>query len=440
MKKVLLGSVLVLASASLCVAQQSTGFGQNAQPGAQQGITINDPGEYNAYSNAISQSAPAAKAAAMESFLTTYPQSQAKADVLQRLLGTYQQLGDMGKVLDTAKRTLQIDPNNLAALAISTYVEDQQAAAKTTPAEQIAMMDDAAKLAQQGLNATKPAAMADADFQKQKTATAPIFHDALAADANAKKDYKTAITEYRAALQAYPADQNAQGPALNDTFQLGQAYTQEDPKDLVNAVWFLARAAAYAPPQVADQLNKAAQYWYKKYHGGMDGYEAIQAQAKQSLLPPDNFSIVAAPPPPSPADQAHQAVVSTPDLKTLALGDKEFILANGSKEDADKVWDTVKGLTTKVPGNVIEATADQIKLAVSDDNQASKTADFTLNMKAPLTTIPGIGSKVEYVGTFDSYTQTPPMIIMKDGEPPAAEKKAPVRKAAPATHRKPHAR
>ena len=428
MKKILLGSLLALASASLCIAQQSTGFGQPAA-GQQQGITINDPAEYNAYSNAISQSAPAQKAAAIESFLTTYPQSQAKADVLARLLTAYQQMGDLNKVLDTAKRLLQVDPNNLTALAVSTYVEDAQAATKTTPADQQTLFDDAARLAQQGLNATKPSSMSDADFQKQKTATAPIFHDALAADAAAKKDYKTAVTEYRAALQAYPADANTQGPALNDTFQLGQAYTQEDPKDLVNAVWFLARAAAYAPPAAADQLNKAAQYWYKKYHGSLDGYDAVQAQAKQNLLPPDNFSIVPAPPPPSPADQAHQVVTSTPDLKTLALGDKEFILANGSKEDADKVWDTVKGVTTKVPALVVEATADSVKVAVSDDNQASKTADFTINMKTPLKEVPAVGSKVEYVATFDSYTQTPPMIIMKDGELPAAEKKAPARRA-----------
>lgn len=437
MKKVLLGSVLAFASFSLCIAQQSTGFGQPAAAGQQpQGITINDPAEYNAYSNAISQSAPAAKAASIESFLQTYPQSKAKSDVLARLLVAYQQMGDVNKMLDASKRLLQVDPNNLTALATATYVETTQAATKTTPADQVAMLDDAAQLAQQGLNATKSPGLSDADFQKQKSATAPIFDDALAADANAKKDYKTAITQYRAALQAYPADQNAQGPALNDTFQLGQAYTQEDPKDLVNAVWFLARAAAYAPPNVADQLNKAAQFWYKKYHGGLDGYDAVQAQAKTSLLPPDNFSIVAAPPPPSPADQAHQAVVSTPDLKTLALVDKEFVLANGSKEDAEKVWDTVKGVTTEVPGLVVEATADQVKLAVSDDNKASKTADFTINMKTPLKEVPAIGSTVKYVATFDSYTQTPAEIIMKDGGLPAAEKKSPVRRAAP-THRRP---
>jgi hypothetical protein len=95
-------------------------------------------------------------------------------------------------------------------------------------------------------------------------------------------------------------------------------------------------------------------------------------------------------------------------------------------------------VTTKVPGLVIEATPAQVKLAVSDDNQASKTADFTINMKTPLTTVPAIGSKAEYVGTFDSYTQTPPMIIMKDGESPTAPK-TPAKRTAP-THRKPQAK
>jgi hypothetical protein len=115
-------------------------------------------------------------------------------------------------------------------------------------------------------------------------------------------------------------------------------------------------------------------------------------------------------------------VTSTPDLKTMALTDKEFVLANGTPDDAGKVWDTMKGLTTKVPGKVVAATPDSIQLAVSDDAQQSNKADFTINMKTPMKTPPTIGSTVNFIATFDSYTQTPPMIIMKDGEAPAATK------------------
>ena len=128
-------------------------------------------------------------------------------------------------------------------------------------------------------------------------------------------------------------------------------------------------------------------------------------------------------------------MTSTPDLKTLSLSDKEFVLANGSKEDADKVWATVNGQTFAIPGKVVAATADSVQLAVSDDNQQANKADFTINMKEPLKTVPAVGAEVTYVATFDSYTQNPAMILMKDGGPKPT---APARRPATThtTHRK----
>jgi hypothetical protein len=149
------------------------------------------------------------------------------------------------------------------------------------------------------------------------------------------------------------------------------------------------------------------------------------------VLPPDSYNPTPAPPPPSPADQAAKVVASTPDLKTLNLNDKEFILFNGKPEDAGKMWDTMKGQTYEIPGKVVSATADSVQLAVTDDAKASNTADFTINMKKPLTTPPAIGTMVNYDATFDSYTQNPKMITLIDGAPPAPAKKAPVHHAAP---------
>jgi hypothetical protein len=72
-----------------------------------------------------------------------------------------------------------------------------------------------------------------------------------------------------------------------------------------------------------------------------------------------------------------------------------------------------------------------VQLAVTDDAKASNTADFTINMKKPLTTPPAIGAMVSYDATFDSYTQNPKMITLIDGAPPVAAKKAPAHRAAP---------
>jgi tetratricopeptide (TPR) repeat protein len=426
MKKVVFTSVLALAIVPMSARLgEPAAFAQDAasqaSPGGQSGsITIKDPAEYNAYSNAIGQSAPAAKAAAIEDFLTKYPNSVVKSDMLEQLMGAYQAAGDMNKTVDAANRLLQVDPNNLRALALSVFIKKQQGSQSNNQQD----LDEAASLAQRGLNATKPANMQQADFDKLKQATTPIFYSAIAVAAIGKKDFKTAIEAFRNELKAVPPEQTTQGPVLNDTYLLGTAYVQEDPKDILNGIWFLSRAADYAPPAAKPQIEKAATYWYNKYHGNTDGFNTVEDAAKTNIFPPDGFTIQQAPPPPSPQELAHTAVTSTPDLKTLALGDKEFILANGSPEDQAKVWDVLKGVTAEVPGTVISATPDTIQLAVSDDAKASNKADFTVNMKTPLKTPPAQGAQIKVDATFDSYTSNPSMITLKDGEIPGAKKPA----------------
>ena len=423
MKKSVLASLLALAT--IFPGSVSMVYGQGAQSGQ---ITIKDPTEYNDYTNAVGAATPAAKAAAIETFLTKYPNSVVKNDMLEQLMAAYQQAGDLPKTLSTADRLLASDPGNLRALAISVYIEKSQAATKTTPADAQPILDKAAAQAQTGLSATKSGNMSDADFQKLKTATAPIFDSAIAQDDENKKDFTGAIAAFTNELKAYPDPAQTQsGPGLNDTYLLGQAYAQQTPPDLKNAAWFLTRAAQFAPPQAKPQIEKAAEYFYNKYHGSMDGYPAIQTLAQANLFPPAEYNPTPAPPPPSPADLAAQTVSSTADLKTLSLSDKEFILFNGKPEDAQKVWDTMKGTRVQVPGMVISATADSVQLAVTEDNKQSKKADFTVNMKTPLKTVPTIGSTVTYDATFDSYVANPPMITLIDGEPPAK---------APAAHRR----
>jgi hypothetical protein len=425
MKKSVLASLLALAT--VFPGTVSLVYAQGAQSGQ---ITIKDPAEYNEYTNAIGQSTPAAKAAAIEAFLTKYPNSVVKSGLLEQLMLAYQ--GDPAKMLDAADRLLAADPGNLRALATSVYLEKSQAASKTNPADAQPILDKAAAQAQTGLSAAKSADMTDADYQKLKTATAPIFDSAIAQDDQNKKDFTGAIAAFTNELKAYPDPAMTQaGPGLNDTYLLGQAYAQQTPPDLKNAVWFFTRAAQFAPPQAKPQIEKAAEYFFNKYHGSMDGYPAVQALTKTNLFPPAEYNPTPAPPPPSPADLASQTVTSTPDLKTLSLGDKEFILFNGKPEDAEKVWAVMKGQRVQVPGQIISATAESVQVAVTEDSKQNNKADFTITMKTPLKAVPSIGTTVTYDATFDSYTATPPMITLIDGEPPAKAA------AARPVHRKP---
>jgi tetratricopeptide (TPR) repeat protein len=445
MKKFALASVLAIATSTLgavpaAYAQAASGSAQSCSDQN----TVKDPAEYNTYQNAAGQASPAAKAAALEDFLTKYPNTVVKNTVLTTLLLTYQQANDAPNMLKTAKRVLDSDPTSLRAALVYVYLTDQQAKAKAASDATAAqpMFDDAAKVADAALKVAAPApcsGISPEDFAKLKTATTPIFLSAVATDDVGKKDYKDAIDNYQAELKSYPdLTAPAGAPGINETYMLGQAYVQEDPKDLPDGIFYLERAAQYAPATAKDSVEQAAEYWYKKYHGGMDGFDPVKQLAHDNATPPASYKPTPAPPPPSPDTLAHQALYppSGPptDIKTMALSDKEFVLANGNDADAATVWATMKGVVTEVPGIVVQATASSVQLAVSPDNQQAtpKVADFTVNLAKPLTDIPAIGSSVKYDATFDSYTKTPPMIIMSDGSVPAPAKKAPARK--PAAH------
>jgi hypothetical protein len=424
MKKAVIGSLLSAAALTLCMSAAVA-----------QDVTIKDPAEYNAYTNAESQTAPAAKAAAIEGFLTAYPNSVVKDPLLGELMNTYAQL-DPAKAADAAERLLKDDPKNVPALFMDTYMKETLAGQSTDPAAKQALLDDAAASAQHGLDVfttPKPIMTPQADWDKLKNGATPIFEGAIAADADAKKDYAGAIAGYKGELKSMPAAATqVPGPTLQDTFNLALDYYKSTPPDYLNCAFYGARAANFAPEPYKSQMLPTATYCFKKYIGPTPAagqtFDKLQTIAAANVFPPADlntqFTLYVAP---KPEDIAHAAVASTTDLSTLAIGDKEFILGNGTQEDQDKVWAVIKGVTEEIPGTVISATADQIQLAVSDDAIQGKTADFTVNLKEPLKVVPATGASIKVVGTFDSYTKTPTMIILKDGEIPAA-------KAAPAKH------
>jgi hypothetical protein len=419
-------------------------------------IQIKDPAEYNAYQTATTQSDPKAKAAALESFLTTYPQSVVKRAVLDLLLDTYQTLNDQDHMLLTATRILQLDPTNLRAIFISVYIKKAQCG-KTSDAQ---TCDDSAALAQKGLTAPKPAGTSDDDWKKLTAASYPVFHSAIAQDdAISKKDFKATENEYTAELMLF-TDVQSQTQGLVDSLQLAQAYSLPGAgQDLVKAVWFYARVWDFAPPAYKAQIEPKLEYYYKKYHGNLDGLDDVKAKATLTTFPPATFTIT---PAPTAAEQIHKMLTDpTIKLPDLALSDKETILAFGTKDDAEKIWGVMKDRQTQVPGIVLEATATVIKVAVTQDAKDGKVPDFIVNLKTPLADkeIPAVGFEfkaqpaAELDGTYDTYTQIPAkdavpatdttpatpattqsvQIVLRDGFiQPEKKKTAPVHKPSPA--------
>lgn len=460
MKKILV-TVMLGAAALACAqdaakpAQPPQGQAAQAQPsaspapaGAQapapaaQAPVIKDPAEYNAYVGAIQQKDPAAQISGLEAFMTQYPNSVMKTAALQTLMQDYQQTNNQQKTIDTATKLVALDPNNVRALALLAYIDRLKAQGGDSNAKQD--LADAKKYGQAGLDAlpkfTKPDGTSDADFNKMKGQMTGIFNAAIGISALTDKDYPAARASLRAAADSSPDSQKD----FSIVYPLALAYagpTPADPNvaaDPLNAIWFAARASSVAPnPQYQQQIEKYAKNQYMKYHGGDDGWTDVLAQAKASPDPPAGFSIK---PAPSPAEQAHNMVASTPPDK-MDFATWQFVFTNGSKEDQDAVWNAIKGKAVQMQGTVIKATSTEFDIAGSSDDIDAKKADITLTFeeKVPLKLIPKEGASLDFQGEPASYTSTPFMMTMEKGKLlKAAAPAAPARKA-PVHHSKPAA-
>ncbi|MGH9589167.1 MAG: tetratricopeptide repeat protein, partial [Terracidiphilus sp.] len=377
MKKLVFASAMALACLGLVgtpiLYAQAAGGSQINLP----------PAEFNAYQTATTETNPQQKAAALESFLQTYPQSPVKKEVLDQLMDTYRQLNDLDKELSASNRLLKIDPNDLKALLYSVIIKKQQCSqtinAQTGVATNTQPCEDAATLANKGLALPKPADVSDQDWKNETDAAYPYFHSAIALDDLAsKKDYADAIKQYTQELMMFPADQTSSGPALIDSLQLAQTYTRPGAQDLPKAIWFYARVWNFAPPNYKAQIEPHLEYYYKRFHGNLEGLDAVKSAAKATEFPPADFKIA---PAPSPADVVHNVIASTPDLTKLNLEDKEYILANGSPADQQKLWSVLMGQVTPVPGIVTGVTSTGITVHITVG--ARITHDYTVALKSP---------------------------------------------------------
>jgi hypothetical protein len=407
--------------------------------------------ELTLYNNAMNQSDPKSKAAGIETYLTAYPQSAVKSQMLEILMASYGAVPDIAKALDAADRILQVDPTNLRALYIETLIRKGNADALTDPAAKQSGLDVAAGYAQKGvaaLAAPKPANVPDADFQTLKAAAAPAFYGTIGFAAFNKNDNAAAIDAYTKELASAPlAATKTPGSVLMDTYYLAEAYSQSTPADLLDCAFYASRVVAYAPAALKPQFSNYANYCYKKYHDGMDGYDAVMAAATANLNPPAGL-FASIKPGLTPAEKIHNSITGTDDLATLATSDKEMVFQFGSPDDAAKVWNAIKGKSVQIPGAlVIVSSPTVLKVAISDDAVASKVADFTFNMTPPeevpelkatatlaqktaykkavadatkkadaIAAATAVGQTVTLTGTYDSFTPTPVQIIMKDGE------------------------
>ena len=453
--------VLVLAVSTLMNAQttqaqptqtappaqpgQTQPSAQPAQPGAQpaqpqQKKEIKDPAEYNAYVSGVGQSDPSAKASAMESFLTQYPNSVVKEEALEALMAAYQQLNNGPKLTETANRILQINPANIKALLVLAL---QSRACAETPNSPNAMpcAQQARQAGERGLQAlqtyTKPEGMSDKDYETLRTTALVVFNGAAGRGALQAKDYTAAQRFFGASVQTNPNN-------LNDVFALAVSYLEPRPLPEPNKIgfWYAGRAANLAaqqvqagqlPAQAQQSINNYGRVKYKNYHGNDEDWPQIVAQTATSPNPPPDF-VGRIKPAPTPAEQV-ATMVQQKSPRQMDFGEWQLVFTYGDQPTVDRVWNDIKGVNLQFVGKVIAASRTNLKLAATADAIQANKADVDVTMAAPIPAVrvPKVGNEIMIQAMPVSYDKQPYLMHMGAGK--LLVKGAP-KKAAPARRRR----
>jgi tetratricopeptide (TPR) repeat protein len=432
MKKVLATFVLALTTAALAQgtspsqqppAQQPGATDQSNVPTSQK--TIKDPAEYNAYITALNTTDPAAKGAAMEAFVAQYPNSIVKIDALEQAMGAYQQAGNQQKVQQLASQILQLEPNNVRALAIVVFLERGQI---KDPASGAKARADAERGLNELQNWKQPEGVSPADYEKMKSQMAGIFAGTAAFGALQQKDYPAAQKFYQQALAIDPND-------LGNNYQMAISLLEMNPMNPLG-FWYGAKALAVAQQSNPQAFQAWAPYFqsrYKKYHGSTDDWNQRIATAATQTAPPAGF-VESIPLAPTQCDIAAQAVQQN-GADNLSFSDWELVLScrdkkPANKTAADQVWQAIQAkekngeAKLKIPVKVVAVPdPSTLEVAVSEDNQSANPpkTDMKVALEKPLAKPPAPGATIDVIGVISEYTPDPFMFTMTKAELPAAK-------------------
>jgi tetratricopeptide (TPR) repeat protein len=385
-------------------------------------------GEYKNYLAAINTADPAARAQAVEIWLTWYPYSVLRPGAFEAAMAAWQAAGQPAKADAIAARLLQADPDNVRALANRAYAGRARAMAGEADA-----LAPAVAASQRGIGAIpkwqKPSGITDPDFTRLKMQIVAIFDGTLGFAALQAKDYTKARSHFLEAVSVEPDN-------LQDCYQLSVALLEGQPTDPLG-FWYAARAITIARAAknetTADAIEKYARSWYRHYHGSDEGWDAMMTRvAAGDRQAPDNISNSISRK--MTSSEAAIQVASASDPGTLSFGEWELVLAHRDDSPAnvtaaERVWKAIiekqrGGARLKLPIKVVKATPDRIEAALSDENQSNNKVDLDITLARELRPLPAVGATISIIGVLSDYRPQPFMFFLTNAE--LAEESMPV--------------
>jgi hypothetical protein len=391
------------------------------QTPAVQNLAVQNPAEQKAYTAAVETKDAVKRAQALEVFLAWYPNSVLRIAAYEQLMAAWQVANNPGRADAAAAKLLQLDPENVRALANRAYVGRARTAAGDPSA-----LAQAVEAAQRGFVALakwqKPEQLSSTDFGQLKLQITAIFNGVLGFAALQENDYARARRYYLDAV-------TVEADNLQDVYQLSVADLEGAPVDPMG-FWYAARAVAIARAakneQAASSIEKYARSRYQRYHGSEEGWDAVVARvAAGERLPPDNFATSISRMM-TPQERAIQLVEDN-DPASLSYADWEAVLAHrdasqANRNAAERVWRAISEkqrggeARLKVPLKVITVSPDRIRGAITEENQTSNTVDVDVTLLRPLDPLPAAGAKVAMVGTLTDYRAKPFTFVMTGAE------------------------
>jgi tetratricopeptide (TPR) repeat protein len=406
--------LLVVLSLAFTVAAQDAA--------AQNRSSFSNPAEYDAYMSALANRDAAKRATAMEIFVAWYPNSVLRNEALEHAMAAWSAAREPAKADFVAGKLLQLDPDNVHALANRVYAGRVRAVQgdKSAVAPMIAA-------AERGLAALakwqKPASLDDATFARTKEQMSAVFNGALGYAALQAKDYDKARRYYRESVAAEPDN-------LQDVYQLAVSQLEGTPLDALG-FWFAARSIAIARASrndtAANDIDRYVRSRYRLYRGSEEGWNELLARVVSGERAPPGGFVRSIPRALTPAELALQLVEDN-DPGSLSFADWALILRHrdttpANRAAAEKLWKAIVdkqqgggGTRLKVPVKVISATPDVIEAAITDEAQAGNVPDLHIAMARPLAPVPAGGAKISIVGTLSDYRPQPFLFMMTRAE------------------------
>ena len=382
-------------------------------PAPAAGQKIDNPIEYNDYVAAFNEKNLAIKLQFLDEFLAKYPNTTAKAQVLEMKMGALQQTGKSPE--PAARQLLEVNPNHLRALFLVSYFFLQTPRSPSDP-ELEKKLAAGEELARRGLEQVPQFKVPNVNaevLEQQKKTFELVFRHSLGVVAMARKQYDTAQTELSRAAELSP-----QEGAL--FYKLANAYISERPDPKYNeAFWAFARAATLdgptgLQPAGRQQVDAYLRKVYEQYHGpDEEGLAQLKQHAKAQPFPPSDFKVL------SKAEVIAAAPVIPEELSFREI--RDMLLKGDAK--GKELKEKIEGVKLEFPrGGIISATGPRrertVRLVVLPETaqrDPEKGYDVEMILGAPTRGVLE-GKLVRFEGIVNSYQEDPFVLSIVDGK------------------------